>query len=87
VQRKELKLYTAFKRIKNFASVVIVPGQKDPRLQIYLKLPGNLAEESDFSRDVTNIGHWGTGSLEVNIRDAADFDRAKALIQDSYDAN
>lgn len=87
VQRKELKLYTAFKRIKNFASVVIVPGQKDPRLQIYLKLPGDLAEENDFSRDVTKIGHWGTGNLEVNIRDAADFDRAKVLIQDSYDVN
>jgi len=37
VQRKELKLYTAFKRIRNFVSIVVQPG-KDPRLQMYLKL-------------------------------------------------
>ncbi|GAB3373279.1 DUF5655 domain-containing protein [Spongiibacter taiwanensis] len=83
VQRKELKLYTAFKRIRNFASIVVQPG-KDARLQLYLKLPGELGEENDFSRDVTHIGHWGTGNLEVNIRDFSDWEKAKSLLDKAY---
>ncbi|SFE55088.1 Predicted transport protein [Marinobacter sp. DSM 26671] len=83
VQRKELKLYTAFKRIRNFVSIVVQPG-KDPRLQMYLKLPGNLGEESPFSRDVTHIGHWGTGNLEVNVRTPDDWEKARPLVDKAY---
>lgn len=83
VQRKELKLYTAFKSIRNFVSIVVQPG-KDARLQMYLKLPGELAEENSFSRDVTNIGHWGTGNLEVNVRTPEDWDKARELVDKAY---
>lgn len=86
-QRKDLKLYTAFKRIKNFASIVIMPGQKDPRLLVFLKLAGSMAENNEFSRDMTHIGHWGTGDLEVNVRSVADLDKAKALINASYEGS
>ncbi|WP_444889897.1 DUF5655 domain-containing protein [Microbulbifer sp. DLAB2-AA] len=87
VQRKELKLYTAFKRIKNFASIVIMPGKKDPKLQIYLKLPGSMAEGAELCRDVSNIGHWGTGDLELNVRQPSELDKAKELIALSYERN
>ena len=83
IQRKELKLYTAFKSIRNFVSIVVQPG-KDDRLQMYLKLPGSLAEENSFSRDVTNIGHWGTGNLEVNVRTSEDWDKARELVDKAY---
>lgn len=83
VQRKELKLYTAFKRIRNFAAIVVLPGG-DPRLQMYLKLPGRLEEGLPFSRDVTNIGHWATGDLELNIRSLEDWEKAKLLIDKAY---
>lgn len=86
VQRKDLKLYTAFKRIKNFLSVVLMP-QKDARLLLFLKLPGERAEENSFSRNVTNIGHWGTGNLEVAVRNLEDLEKAKALILESYSLN
>ncbi|MBV1930985.1 MAG: DUF91 domain-containing protein, partial [Porticoccaceae bacterium] len=85
VQRKDLKLYTAFKRIKNFASVVIMTGKKDPKLQVYLKLPGDMAEGNDFSRDVGGIGHWGTGDFEVNVRTVADLIKTKELVVQSYE--
>lgn len=87
VQRKDLKLYVAYKRIKNFASIVVMPGRKDEKLLLYLKLPGELGEENEFSRDVTKIGHWGTGNLEVTIRSLEDFERAKKMIEQSYQAN
>jgi predicted transport protein len=88
VQRKDLKLYTAFKRIKNFLSIVVLPQNKDPRLQLYLKLdPDKQPLEANFSRDVTEIGHWGTGNLELNVRSDADLEKTFALIQKSYQAN
>ncbi|MEZ5505857.1 MAG: endonuclease NucS [Gammaproteobacteria bacterium] len=84
VQRKELKHYTAFKRIRNFAAFIVMPGKKDPRIQVYLKLPGTRAQNDDFSRDVSNIGHWGSGDLELTVRSAEDVEKAKGLIQECY---
>lgn len=84
VQEKPLKLYVAFRRLKNFASVVIQPK----RLLLFLKLnPDSLVLEEGFSRDVRNIGHWGTGDLELSLRTAADLVRAKVLIERSYQEN
>jgi predicted transport protein len=83
VQRKDLLQYTAFKRIKNFACIVILPG-KDPKLQITLKLPGELGEENAFSRNVSNIGSWGTGDLEVNVRTPEDWEKARPLVERAY---
>jgi predicted transport protein len=37
-----------------------------------------------FSRDVTNIGHWGTGDLEVTITDDTTYEQAKNLIEKAY---
>lgn len=87
VQRKEVKLYTAFKKIKNFACFVVLPQQKDSRIIVYLKLPPELAENNHFSRDVTHIGHWATGDLELNIRTQEDLVKAKDLIKKSYELN
>jgi predicted transport protein len=40
-----------------------------------------------FSRDVSRIGHWGTGDVEVYITDMASIERAKPLIERSYEMN
>ncbi len=82
VQRKDLKLYVAFKRLRNFTCV----GFKKDGLFLWLKLdPTAVALEQGFSRDVRQIGHWGTGDVEVMIRNHSDLDRAKALIQKAYE--
>jgi predicted transport protein len=85
VQRKEVKLYTAFKRIRNFAAVLVMNG-RDPRLQLYLNLPGSEAEGKDdkWMRDVSQIGHWATGDLEVNVRTAEQLEEAKRLVEKAY---
>jgi predicted transport protein len=89
VQRKELKFYTAFKRIKNFLSVVVTPTKQDPRLQIYLKLEyADIdARYQAIGRDVTNIGHWATGNLELTVRNSDDLELAYELIKVSYEQN
>lgn len=82
VQRKELKLYIAFKRLKNFATVVL---QKN-RLLLFLHLdPKSVALPPTISRDVTDQGHWGTGDLEIALTTIADLEVAKPFIVMSYE--
>jgi predicted transport protein len=82
VQEKRLSLYIAFKRLKNFACVEI---RKD-KVMLYLKVdPESIQLEVGFSRDVRNIGHWGTGDLELSIRSQEDFEKAKPLLIRSYE--
>ncbi|MGD0139379.1 MAG: DUF5655 domain-containing protein [Tepidisphaeraceae bacterium] len=81
VSEKMTKLYVAFRRIKNFASVTV---QKSS-LALYLKLePTADVLKEPNTRDVRTIGHWGTGNLEVSIRNMSDFERAKQLMQKAY---
>ncbi|MCP1065685.1 DUF5655 domain-containing protein [Serratia symbiotica] len=82
VQRKELLLYTAFQKIKNFLSVVIWPyGQRTPHVKLYLKLKPEQVIISDIVRDITNLGHWGTGDIGVVVHNQADLAKAKLLIE------
>ena len=83
VTKKTLKNYFAYRRLKNFACVEVHPQTQT--LLVYLKVdPDSLQMEEGFSRDVRSVGHYGTGGLELRIRDAADFAKAQPLIQQSY---
>lgn len=82
VQRKELKLYVAFKRLKNFATVV----PQKARLLLYLHVdPDQLLPLPSNGRDVRQQGHWGTGDLELALASQADLDAAKPLILMAYE--
>jgi predicted transport protein len=86
VQMKELKNYVAFKRLKNFACLEIYPQARV--VIIYLKVnPKTLELDDGFSRDVSSIGHFGTGDLEVSLRTMDDFARAQPLIRRSYEGS
>ena len=81
VQMKELEQYVAFRRLKNFACVKV--RSKD--LQIWTRLdPSSVPLEEGFTRDVSQIGHAGTGDLETRIQTAADLERAQPLLLRSY---
>jgi len=87
VQEKQLKLYTAFKRLRNFVCATILPKQ-DPKIKLWLKLnPDHIDLEDGFSSDVRNVGHWGTGDLELVIRNQSDFEKARPLIEHCYQEN
>lgn len=82
VQRKELKLYVAFKRLKNFATVV---PQKS-RLLLYLHLdPAKVSPMPKIGQDVSQKGHWGTGDLELSLSSQLDLETAKPLIVMAYE--
>jgi len=82
VQRKELKLYVAYKRLKNFATLVPQKG----RLLLYLHLdPDQLGTLPPNARDVGQQGHWGTGDLELSLSNDAEFELAKPLLLRAYE--
>jgi len=84
VQLKKLKLYYAFKRIKNFVCVEVRPS--DEKLVLYLKVnPDSVELEEGFIRDVRNVGHWGTGDLQVTISSNEDLEKARHLLIRSYE--
>lgn len=83
VQHKLLKHYDVFRRLRNFICVVMWAKQ-DPKL-LYLKLDATTVPlEENFSRDVTQIGHWGTGDLELTLRSADDLKKALPLLERCY---
>ncbi|URZ00281.1 DUF5655 domain-containing protein [Clostridium felsineum] len=84
VTENKLKLYRAFKKIKNIACVEV----RMKSITIYLRLnPKEITLENGFTRDVSQIGHWGTGDLEITIKDTKDFERAKEYIDKAYEMN
>lgn len=84
---KPLKLYVAFRRLKNFVCMSLI-SKVDPHVFLTLKLdPATVQLEKGFSRDVSKIGHWGTGDLELTLRSLGDFERARALIERAYTEN
>lgn len=86
VQMNTLKFYFAFKRIKNFASVELRNKMKN--VLIYVKVdPQSMKLEEGFTRDVREIGHFGTGDLEITLRSMDDLERAKPHLIKSYEAS
>ena len=86
VQLKVQKYYFAFRRIKNFACVEVHP--QSMRILLFVKVdPLSIQLEKGFTRDVRNIGHYGTGDLEISIQSDTDLERAKPLVLKSYEAS
>jgi predicted transport protein len=86
VEETHLKRYVAFKRIKNF--VCVVPLSHSEQLIVFVKVdPSSVKLEEGFTRDVSEVGHWGTGDLEITLRSADDLERAKSLLLKSYEAS
>lgn len=78
VEEVPKKLYIAYKISQNFVCMEV---QKN-KVVLYLKLnPKDLPEIPTIGRDVTNIGHYGTGDLELTIREETDITVAKDFIR------
>lgn len=77
----QLKLYLAYKKVQNMVCIEIYNKQ----IILFLKLnPDTVKLENGFTRDMRNIGHYGTGDLQITIKNAADFERAKPLLERAY---
>jgi predicted transport protein len=76
------KFYVTYKTSQNIVCMEV----KQQRVLLYLKLDPKVARgPKGISRDVTDVGHYGTGDLEVSLKDAYDLDAAKPFIQRAYE--
>lgn len=77
IEETPKKYYIAYKTTQNF---VCIETQKK-KLVLFLKInPDELEELPKQARDVRNIGHFGTGDLEITIKNSTDFEETKELI-------
>jgi predicted transport protein len=80
---KELNLYKAYKRIKNFVCLVVKPQSK--YISIHLRLdPSKVNFVDGLMRNIENMG-YGTGRLELRISSNEDFEKVKYLIDQAYE--
>lgn len=83
VSQNTLKLYSAFKKIKNFCTMEVYQA----KMLINFRLNPDEYELSDTLRDIRNIGHWGCGDLQLIMRDRSEIEKAKELILKAYENN
>jgi predicted transport protein len=82
VHRIERAQYRAYRRLRNFACLCTPQRSK---LLLYLKVdPQAVDLVPGFTRDVSGLGHHGTGDLEVQLRTGEDLERAKDLFRLGY---
>lgn len=57
-------------------------------LKIYVNLKsGELQDQKQIARDVSNVGHWGNGAYEIKLGDLDDIDYVVSLLKQSLRKN
>ncbi len=84
LELKPKKLYIAFIASSNVVDVNIQRNQ----IKLWLNMSkGELDDPKELARDVANIGHWGNGDYELQIRDDENIEYIMSLIKQSYKRN
>lgn len=81
VTSNTLKLYIAYKKVRNFVCIQLYSKSIVAFLNID---PSSVELEEGFSRDVRMIGHHATGHLEITLRTDEDLVKVKPLIERAY---
>jgi uncharacterized protein with ParB-like and HNH nuclease domain len=82
INEEFLKLYVAYKAETNFVDVV--PQAK--RLLLILNLGiADIEDPKGLCRDISNIGRWGNGDVEVGLNNVDDLPYIMGLIRQSFE--
>ena len=83
IQKRHAKLYISYRHEKDIFCCIHL--QKSG-LRVWLKLKySRLTSPPDYVRDVSNIGHWGVGDVEVGVNSVERVAAVLPLIRQSYD--
>jgi predicted transport protein len=83
IDEEPKKHYIAYKISKNIVCLEV----QNQKIYLFLKLdPKKVLGPNGISRDVTSIGHFGTGDLEVTVKSPEDLEAAKPYIKMAYEA-
>ncbi|MFH1049946.1 MAG: DUF5655 domain-containing protein [bacterium] len=84
VELQPKKKYIAFIGNSNIVDIHI----QKKSLKLWINLPlTELDDPKQLTRDVSNIGHWGNGSHEIQINDDENLEYIMSLIKQSYKKN
>jgi len=82
VTEEFLKLYVAYKAETNFVDVV--PQAKRLRLSLNLQFH-ELNDPKGLAKDVTNIGRWGNGDVEVGLAKLEELPYIMGLVRQAFE--
>ena len=82
VSEEFLKLYVAYKAETNFVDVV--PQAKRLRLSLNLGFH-EIDDSKGLCTDVSNLGRWGNGDVEIGLSSAAQIPYIMGLIRQAFD--
>lgn len=75
------KFYVAYKISQNIACMEV----KGKNIKLFLKLkPSDIPSGTPNYRDVTSIGHYGTGDVEFTVSSEMEFEQVKQFITLAY---
>ena len=81
ITEKANKMYIGYKHGKNFCEVRL----QSVGLKIWLDIPSiELDDPFNLARDVSKLGHYGTGQVELRLIQNSDIDKLMPLIEQSY---
>lgn len=81
VKREFKKLYIAYKVDTNFVDIVIQKSRL--RLAINMKF-NEVYDPKGLCKDVTDVGRWGNGDVELFFESLSQIDDVMAIIEQSY---
>ena len=82
VSEELLKLYVAYKAETNFVDVV--PQAK--RLVLSLNMAFHeLHDPRELAEDVTNLGHWGNGDVEISLSKSEELPYVMGLVRQAFE--
>jgi len=82
VTEEFMKRYVAYKPETNFVDVV--PQSKRLRLSINLAF-AEINDPKGLCKDVTNLGRWGNGDVEVGLKSLDELSHVMGLVRQSYE--
>ena len=81
VKREYKKLYIAYKLDTNFVDIVV--QKQRLRISVNMKF-SEVYDPLGICRDVTGLGRWGNGDVELFMEHTSDIDRVMEIIEQSY---
>jgi predicted transport protein len=82
IEEAPKKFYVAYRTSKNIACMEV----QHHKVTLYPKLdPTKVGGPPGISRNVSDIGHYGTGDLKVTLKNLDDFEAAKPFIRMAYE--
>ena len=79
------KITIGFKVADTVFCDVVIQGKN---LKIFLNMKvGELQDPQNLARDVSNVGHWGTGSYELKVSDLESMENVIPLVRQSLRRN